>query len=62
MDSWISNSSIKANVVDLDITTEHRRKSCINTRFSPFVLPVEFHRHADSVSSNIAVGSDSTKQ
>ena len=51
-----------ANVVDLDITAEHTRKSCINTEFSPFVLPVEFHKHADGVSSNIAVGSDSTKQ
>jgi hypothetical protein len=38
MDSWISNSSIKANVVDLDITTEHRLKSFINTKFSPFIF------------------------
>jgi len=51
-----------ANVVYLDITAEHTRKSCINTRFSPFVLPMEFHRHADGVSSYIAVGSDSSKQ
>jgi len=51
-----------ANVVDLDMTAEHTRKSCINTKYSPFVPPVEFHRHADGVSSNIAVGSDSTKQ
>jgi len=50
------------NVVDLDITAEHTRNSCINTRFSPYVPPVEFHRHADGVGSNIAVGGDSTKQ
>jgi hypothetical protein len=51
-----------ANGVDLDITADHTRNSCINTRFSPFVPPVDFHRHADGVSSNIAVGSDSKKQ
>jgi hypothetical protein len=51
-----------ANVVDLDITAEHTGNSCINTRFSPFVPPVEFHRYADGGCSNIAVGSDSTKQ
>ena len=50
-----------ANVVDLDITAEHTRNSCINTGFSPFVPPVEFHRHADGFSSDFAGGSDSTK-
>lgn len=51
-----------ANVVDLDMTAEHTGNSCINTGFSPFVLPVEFHRHADVVSSILAGVSDSTKQ
>jgi len=44
-----------ANVVDLDITAEHTRKSSINAEFSPFVLPVEFHKHADGVSSNFFI-------
>ena len=48
-----------ANVVDLDITAEQTGNSCINTRFSPFVHPVEFHRYADGDSSDLAGGSDS---
>jgi hypothetical protein len=43
------------NVVDVNITAEYTRKSCINTKFSLFVPPVDFQKRADGITSKLAV-------